>query len=75
METIQVGFSYGLLAPSLEEQAQKQGFSLGDKAKSFDEYLDCLNRLYFGDLLSDGELKKLLSKLNKKVVKNLKPIK
>lgn len=70
----EVGFHYGALGPSLEEQANKQGFTLKDKAEKLEKLRECITRLMFAGILTDSEVTKAYNKLQKKVVKSLKPL-
>lgn len=74
MESIQVGFSYGILAKSLEEQANEQGFTLGEKADNLQKSLKYIHHLYMSDLLTDTQEKTIINKLHKKVINNLERV-
>lgn len=65
-----VSFSYGALAPSLEEQAIAQGFTLGSKSKFLEELRTARTRLMF-HVLTDSQTKFITKKLHKLVMKEL----
>lgn len=70
----EVGFHHGALCDPYEKQANDQGFTLGDQR-------DLLERLGFSivfcwiqGLLTDAQYDSALKKLQKKLVKALKPL-
>lgn len=65
-----VNFGYGALAPSLEEQANAQGFTLGDKAKHLEELRIARTRLMF-HVLTESQTKAITAKIHKLVVNAL----
>ena len=67
-----VGFSYGFFGDKLETQANKQGFTLGDKADFAEQLRDALNILRIESILTDSQCDKAYPRLQKFVVKNLK---
>lgn len=67
-----VGFGYGALCKPLEEQANEQGYTLGNKAERFENIREAIHTLTFGDILTDSQIDKSFQKLNKQVIKNLK---
>lgn len=69
--TKEIEFHYGILAPSLKEQAEKQGFLFIDKENSIQKAVDAMNRLYFNDYLSDSEHKKIMGRIHKDAIKKL----
>lgn len=71
----EVGFSYGPLSKRLEVQAQEQGYTLGKKAEHFERCIDAIFILMFGDILTDSQMDKAYRKLNKKIIKELRPFK
>lgn len=70
----QVGFSYGAVADPLEQQANEQGYTLGEKAEHFEKCKEAIVRLMFADILTDSQRDKAYQKLNKQVAKVLKPL-
>lgn len=68
-----VGFSYGILFPKLEEQAKRQGFLLKN-AETMEKIRESITCLAFNDILPDSQIRKAYEKLQKKVVRNLKPL-
>lgn len=72
---MEVGFYHGALSDSYEKQANKQGFTFGDKAELFDKlgYGLVLNHIH--GILTDSQYDKALQKLQKQLIKSLKPLK
>ena len=68
-----VGFHHGALSPTYEEQANAQGFTLGDKAEWIEEVGKGLTCLWIHGCLTDKEYDKVLQRFQKKIlVANLK---
>ena len=74
MDIQKVGFRYGVLWSSLEEQSKEQGFTLGEKAKELEDYRQAAITLRFGVDLPDSIYEKLLQRINKRVIKALKVV-
>jgi len=71
----QIGFSYGALAPSLKEQAEKIGYGIPeDKIENFEKLRESILRLTFGGILTDSQINMAYQKLHKKVIKSLIPL-
>lgn len=72
---MQVVFYHGALCDTYEEQANKQGFTLGDKEEFFQTlgYGLVLNHIH--GILKDSQYNKALERLQKRLVKALKPLK
>ena len=68
-KTKTIGFSYGVFSKTLKEQAIEQGYTLKNK-ELYEKLKEALNLLKF-HLTNDSENDKLLSKLHKKVIKDL----
>jgi len=62
---------FGSLAVPLEKQLNAQGFTLGEKAKSYDKINSYLIHIYFFGLITPSELEKFRKKLMKKIVKEV----
>lgn len=71
---MEVGFSHGVLTDTYEIQANKQGFTLGDKAELLEELRKSYNMLRIHDCITDGQADKIVMKIQKKIVKDLKPL-
>ena len=71
---MEIGFRHGALCGSYEEQANEQGFTLGDKAEIFDEIAYAYQLLWFHGYLTDNQVDVICKKLQKQLVKNLKPL-
>lgn len=73
--SVEIGFIYGALSDPLEKQANEQGFTLGDKR----EHLETLSRAMvvcrINGLCTDSQYDAMCKKMQKKVVKALKPLK
>ena len=70
----QVTFCHGALSDPYEEQANVQGFTLGDKAELMDKLGFDLVINHIHGTLTDSAYDKALQKLQKQIVKNLKPL-
>ena len=69
------GFYYGPLLPSLEEQANRQGYTLGDGVIGLQELNDAVVLCRVHRLLTDSQYTSTLNKLHKQVIKALEPLK
>jgi hypothetical protein len=69
----QVGFSYGVLMDTLEDQANMQGYTLGDEAEKLEKIRKAINMCMF-HVATESQTKQMTDKLHKKVVKELKPV-
>ena len=70
---MEIGFSYGVFSDTLEIQANKQGFTLGDKADFLEELRHSVSLCKF-HLATDLQAEQMIKKLQKKVVAELKPL-
>lgn len=72
----EVEFYHGGLADPYEEQANKQGFTFGDKAKWVEKIGFGLVCAYIHGCITEREYDRILHRFQTKVlVKNLKPLK
>lgn len=69
----QIGFSYGVFCESLEEQANKQGFTLGEELDKFEKIRKAINMCGF-HVATDSQVESMIKKLHKQVVGALKPL-
>ena len=69
---MEVGFYHGVLSDDYETQANEQGFTLGDKAELFEHLRHSYNMLRLHDCITDSQADKIIQKIQKKIVKNLK---
>ena len=70
----EVGFSYAVFpSNSLEEQANKQGYTLGDDADTFEKIRKAINMCMF-HVATESQVTAMTKKLHNKVVKKLKPM-
>lgn len=67
-----IGFQYGILSDSLEEQANSQGYTLEDQADSLEKYCTEIHDLWIGDILTDSQKDKAIERLHKKVLNSVK---
>lgn len=65
-----IGFNFGALADSLQEQAKAQGFFL-KREGFFQEAKHSINLLRINGFLSDSECDKAIKRLMKEITKNL----
>lgn len=70
----QIGFHHGALADSYEKQANEQGFTLGDKAELFDKIAFSYNLLRIHSYLTDSQADSVRQKIQKNLVKSIKPL-
>jgi len=67
-----VGFYYGVMYESLEEQANKQGYTLGKEAEKLEKIRKAINMCMF-HVATESQTSTMTKKLHNKVVKALKP--
>jgi len=68
-----LGFVYGVFGDSLEEQANKQGYTLGNDAETFEKIRKAINMCGF-HVATDSQISLMTKKLHNKIVKALKPM-
>ena len=69
-------FRHGALAPSLEEQANMQGFTfVKDQRKMIEKMNESMIFLHIHDILTDSQYEKCLERFHKKYLGNPKYIK
>ena len=71
---MEVGFHHGALCDSYEKQANEQGFTLVDKAELFDKISFSYNMLRIHGYLTDKQADIVCKKIQKQLIKNLKPL-
>ena len=71
---MEVGFYHGILSDSYEKQANEQGFTLGDKAELLEKLRHSYNMLRMHDCITDSQADEIVQKIQKKIVKALKPL-
>ena len=71
---MEIGFRHGTLCDSYEKQANEQGFTLGDKAELFEKLGFAHNMLHIHGLLTDSQADAVCKKLQKQLVKSVKPL-
>ena len=72
MQKQTVGFGYGVLCDTLEEQANQQGYTLGKKSDELEKCRQAAITLRFGVDLPDSIYDKILQRIQKRVVKAIK---
>lgn len=70
----EVMFSYGALSDPLEQQANAQGFTLGDNAELLQKLNNAMILCWIHGLCTNSQQEAMLNKLHKKIMKVLKPI-
>lgn len=68
-------FRHGALAPSLEEQANMQGFTFGKEREIIEEMNESMILLHIHGILTDSQYDKALERFHKKYLVNTKYIK
>lgn len=70
---MEVGFHHGVLADTYEEQANKQGFTLGNYAELSEIMGNVFITGHIHGIITDSEYEKILKRFQKKIlVANLK---
>lgn len=69
---MEIGFHHGALRKSYEEQANEQGFTLGEKAELFEKIGRSYNMLRVHGYLTDSQADSVCKKIQKNLIKNLK---
>jgi hypothetical protein len=69
---MEVGFHHSAWADSYEKQANDQGFTLGDKAKLFEDVGHSWNMLRIHGYLTDSQSDSICKKIQKNLIKSLK---
>jgi hypothetical protein len=69
---MEIGFYHGALCDSYEQQANEQGFTLGDKADLFDKIGYAYNLLRIQGYLTDSQADIVCKKIQKNLVKSIK---
>jgi hypothetical protein len=69
---MEVGFHHGVLCDSYEKQANSQGFTLGDKAKLYEDIGHSWNMLRIHGYLTDSQADSICKKIQKNLCMNLK---
>lgn len=72
---MEIGFYHGALCDSYEDQANEQGFALGDKAELFDKIGYAYNLLRVRGYLTDSQVAVVCKKIQKDLVKSVKKMK
>lgn len=72
---MEIGFHHGALCDSYEEQANSQGFTLGDRAGLFDKIGYAYNLLRIHGYLTDSQADMVCRKIQKNLVKSVTRIK
>lgn len=67
----QARFSYAVLSDLLEEQANEQGYTLGDKVEKLEEIRKAINMCML-HVATESQVKAMRTKLNDLVIKSLK---
>ena len=70
----EVIFNYGDILKTIEEQANKQGYTLGDRAQSLEASRHTINKCNWDFLSTRKQYESMVKKLNKAVMRSLKPL-
>jgi len=71
---MEVKFSFGAMSPTLEEQANKQGYTLGDEANKLEKMKEARTMLFLHGIINDSLAEQTAKKINTKVVNALLPL-
>ncbi len=74
MKETKIGFSYGPSMPTLESQANKQGFTLGKDGEKLEKIRQAINMCGF-HVATNSQINTMIVKLHKKVTESLMPLK
>ena len=69
-----ITFCFGALSDQLEQQANAQGFTLGDNAELLEELGRCMVMGYVHGIYTYSQHTAMMNKLHKKIIKALKPM-
>lgn len=69
----EISIHYGALADPIEDQLNKQGFTLGEKKELIEKLVHALTMCLF-HLLTDSQYNSCLKKLHKKVMDSIRPL-
>ena len=70
----EIRLSYGIMCDDLEKQANEQGYTFGSKVEILEKLRFSVNLIRIHGLLTDSQADSVYQKLQKKVVKELKPL-
>ena len=70
----EVMFCYGALSDSLEQQANSQGYTLGEESELLHKLNNSMIMCWVHGLCTDSQQDSMMKKLQKKVMKALKPL-
>ena len=67
----EIGFRYGIHFVSLEQQANEQGYTLGNKQGTLEMLRKAINDCLFSGIATNSQVNMMFKKLQKKVVEAL----
>lgn len=70
----EIGFRYGAMCDELEKQANEQGYTIGEFGERAEKIRKSILTLIFAGILPNSESDKCFKRLQKQIVKKLKPI-
>lgn len=70
----EVMFSYGALSDPLEQQANSQGYTLGKESELLQKLNNSMIMCWIHGLCTNSQQEAMMNKLQKKIVKALKPL-
>lgn len=72
---MEISFYHGALCDSYEDQANEQGFTLGDKAELFDKIRNAYSLLRVRGYLTDSQVDVVCKKIQKDLVRSVRKMK
>lgn len=69
---MEVVFHYGALCEELEEQANKQGLTLGENAKNWQKICDAMLTVWIHGIATDSQKDGMIRRFQSKMTKDLK---
>ena len=65
---------YGFVSPTLEEQLNKYGFTLGDKAELMERLKNAMLLLYIHDVLTESQELRAMERLHNIVIQEIEKV-
>lgn len=67
-------FNFGAMAPTLEEQANRKGYTLGEEAEKMEKLRRARAMLYLHGIISESVSSDIIAKIGRKAEEVLKPL-
>lgn len=71
---MEVKFAFGAMSPALEEQANRQGYTLGKEAEKLEKLKKARAMLFLHGIIGEGIAEQTARKINHKVIGSLMPL-